>query len=82
MGARLPVVEHGMEAQERIRALRKSCAPLYEAALASGNHAVMAETKALAETLRVAGVQAKRLTGYAESACPDGLTLFGHGRAA
>jgi hypothetical protein len=72
-----------MEAQSGIRLLRRTCAPLYEAALASGDYAVMAETKALADTLRVAQLQARRLTGFAETvSCPDGRAGLFHGRAA
>lgn len=73
----------GMEAQVAIRDCRTRIAPLYEAALASRNHAVLAEAKALAATLQTALLQAKRLTGYADGlACPDDLWGAGHGRAA
>ena len=75
--------ERGMEAQVVIRETRRACAPLYEAAMASGDYAVMSETKQLAETLALAGRQAKRLTGYAEGiACPDGRLGLFHGEAA
>jgi len=83
MARALSLVERGMEAQAEIRALRKACAPLHEAAIASGDWTVMAETQALAATLRAAGVQARRLTGFAENiACPDGRRDSGHGLAA
>ena len=73
----------GMEAQVAIRELRKGCLPLFEAALASGDFAVAAEAKALHETLKVAGLQARRLTGLAEGvACPDGQVGLFHGSAA
>jgi hypothetical protein len=72
-----------IEAQVAIGALQRSTAPLYEAAMASGDFSVMAETKALAGTLRTARLQARRIAGLAEGIeCPDGLILFGHGRAA
>lgn len=76
------VVELGMEAQTAIRSLRKSTAPLYEAALASGDYPVIQETHALAESLRIAGLQARRLTGFAQALCPDGRKGAAHGRAA
>ena len=81
--ARVPLAALGMEAQAVIREARRACAPLHEAALASGDFAVMAETKALADTLRVAQMQARRLTGFAESvSCPDGRVGMFHGRPA
>lgn len=80
---RSSVADRGMEAQVRIRDLQRASLPLFEAALASGNFAVMSEAKALHATLTVARTQARRLTGYAEGIeCPDGIGLFGHGRAA
>jgi hypothetical protein len=79
----IALAERGMEAQVGIRALRRACAPLYEAAMASGDFDVMSETHALADTLALAGRQAKRLTGYAEGlTCPDGRAGLWHGSAA
>lgn len=79
----MPVVEHAMEAHARIRRLRKDVAPMFEAALGTGNWNVVAETKALAETLRIGQLQAKRLAGLAEGiGCADGIVAPGHGRAA
>lgn len=79
----IALAERGMEAQAAIRSLQRASLPLFEAALASGNFAVMSEAKALHATLTVARTQARRLTGYAEGIeCPDGIGLFGHGRAA
>lgn len=75
--------EHAMEVQARIRRLRKDTAPMFEAALATGDFVVLAETHALAETLRVAQLQAKRLAGLADAiGCADGIRRPGHGRAA
>lgn len=72
-----------MEAQANLRTLRRSCAPLYSAAMESGDFDVMMETQALAATLRVAQMQARRLTGFAEKvSCPDGRAGLFHGRAA
>lgn len=77
------LVERGMEAQAAIRSLRRDSLPLFEAALASGNYSVMAEAKALHDTLKAAATQAKRLTGMAEDiACPDGQVGMFHGSAA
>lgn len=83
MAKALALDELAVEAQVQIRDMRRASAPLYEAALRSGDWRVMAETKAFAETLRVAGVQAKRLAGLAAGvACPDGRVGLWHGRAA
>lgn len=77
------VVEHAMEVQARIRRLRKDVAPMYEAALTTGDFNVLSEAHAIAETLRVAQLQAKRLAGMAERiACADGVAAPGHGKAA
>jgi hypothetical protein len=79
----MPVVEHAMEAHARLRRLRKDVAPMFEAALGTGDWNVVAETKALAETLRIGQLQAKRLAGMAERVpCVDGIAEPGHGRAA
>jgi len=82
MARPLPVVEHAMEVHAHLRRFRKDTAPLYQAALATGDFTVMAETHALAETLRIAQLQAKRLAGFAETACADGIREPGHGAAA
>lgn len=78
-----PLVEQAMEATAQIRRLRKTLAPLYAAALATGNFTVVSEAHALSESLRIAQLQSKRLAGFAEDqACPDGLLMPGHGAAA
>jgi hypothetical protein len=79
----IPPVDHAIEAQAVLHALRRACGPLWEAAMASGSWTLMAESKALAETLRSAQVQLRRISGEIESiACPDGEAKAGHGRAA
>jgi hypothetical protein len=55
---------------------------MYEAALATGDSGVLFETHALAQTLRVAQIQARRIAGMAESSCPDDVASPGHGAAA
>jgi HPt (histidine-containing phosphotransfer) domain-containing protein len=83
MPRRPPAVELAMEAQSRLRQLRRETAPLFSAALSTGDYALISETHALAGTLRAAGVQARRIAGLAEAiSCPDGLARAGHGRAA
>jgi hypothetical protein len=73
-----------MEAQVVLRDYRRSMAPMYEAAIRSGNAAAISEAKHIAETLRVGERQAKRLAGIADGlvTCADGLFEPGHGRAA
>jgi len=78
----LPIVEHAMEVQAVLRQLRKSTAPMYEAALRTGDSGVLFETHALAQTLRVAQIQARRIAGMATAVCPDDEVLPGHGAAA
>lgn len=82
MARPIPVVEHAMEVQATLRRLRKDTAPMYKAALATGDIGVLWETHALAQTLRIAQAQAKRIAGMASSACPDDIARPGHGRAA
>lgn len=78
------VVEHAMEVQVGLRALRSSTHPLWESAIASGNGLLMAECKALAGTLRIANRQAQRIAAIADGlvVCADGLFEPGHGAAA
>lgn len=66
-----------------IREARRAAAPVWEAALASGDWAFMAETHALAELLRSCERQAKRVSGLADGArCADGIVGPSHGAAA
>lgn len=68
------LAEYAMEASAGIRELRRATAPLFEAALRSGNHAAMTEAHALAATLRVAERQSKRIAGIADGLVfPAGL---------
>lgn len=72
-----------METQVAIRDLKRATAPLFEAAVASGNWHAMAEAKALAATLHGASLQARRIAGIADGIeCPDGLDRPTHGKAA
>lgn len=59
------LVEQGMDAQAGIRELRRRCAPLWIAALRSGDAEAVTLAQCLATTLWVAGVQARKLTGHA-----------------
>lgn len=78
------LAEQAVEAQVRIRDLRRGMAPVFAAAMASRSFAAVAEAKAVAESLRVAERQARRLAGIADGigVCADGLFEPGHGRAA
>lgn len=81
----IPTVEHAMEAQVGIRALRSATHPLWEAAIATGNWTLISEVKALAGTLKVAAAQARRIAALAEPSeheCADGIREPGHGKAA
>jgi hypothetical protein len=73
-----------MEAQVALRDQRRAMAPMYEAALRSNNAAAISEAKHVAESLRVAEKQARRLAGIADGlvTCADGLFEPGHGAAA
>lgn len=84
MPRHIGLVEQGMEAQAAISRCRRDLAPVYAAAIASGNLAAISEAHALATSLRIAGLQARRLTGIAEGlvTCADGLLEPGHGSAA
>ena len=78
------LTEYAVEAQVVIRDARRAMAPLYEAALRSRNAGAISEAKHVAESLRVAGLQARRLAGIADGLveCSDGLFGPAHGRAA
>lgn len=60
------LVEQGMEAQVWIGQLRRACAPLWRAAMKSGDTEAVALAQCLATTLWVAGEQARKLTAYAD----------------
>lgn len=79
---RTAIVLYAVEVQAQLRELRRETAPMYEAALRSGNHAVLAETHALAESLRISQKIARRVAGMADVICADGIAQPGHGKAA
>jgi hypothetical protein len=76
------VVEHVMEAQVAVTGLRRAAAPLWVAALASGDWDLIADCKALSATIGIASTQLRRMAGRAETVCPDLLAAPGHGAAA
>lgn len=78
----IPIVEHAMEVQAGLRSLTKATAPMYEAALLTHDSGILFETHALAQTLKVAMIQARRIAGMAEATCPDDAVGSGHGAAA
>ena len=79
----VPVDLAAVEFQARVRELRRrDAAPLWEAALASGDWGQLSDAKALDHLLRVADRIAKRMAGRVNAACADGILEPGHGRAA
>lgn len=83
MARRLPLDERSVEFQVALRTLRRTCAaPLWEAAVASGDWGQMADAKALDGVLKVADRIAKRMAGRVTVPCADGLMEPGHGIAA
>lgn len=78
------LAEYALDAQVVLREARRRMAPMYESALRSGNLAAIAEAKAVADSIRIAERQAKRLAGIADGlvTCADGLFEPGHGAAA
>lgn len=80
----ISLAEHAMEAVADLRETRRRMAPLYEAALRSSNAAAISEAKHVAESIRIAERQSRRLAGIADGlvVCADGLFEPGHGRAA
>lgn len=81
---RSAVVELAMEFQLSLDKLRAATHPLFEAALRTGDGAVIGEAQALSRTLKSAHLQIRRLTGLADGliTCADGLFEPGHGAAA
>jgi hypothetical protein len=79
----LPVDLAAVEFQVGVRELRRhAAAPLWEAAIGSGDWALLADAKALDAILRSAVVIAKRMAGHQRASCADGLLRPGHGKAA
>lgn len=78
------LAELAMEAQVSLRDLRRETAPLFEAAMRSGNYTAIQEAHALNRAIRSCEVIAKRITGHADGLirCEDGLFGPSHGRAA
>lgn len=83
MGRALALDEQAVEFQVALRDLRRSvAAPLWEAAIASGDWSQLADAKALEGILRVADRIAKRMAGRVSAPCADGLLEPGHVKAA
>lgn len=83
MARALSLDEQAIEFQVALRDLRRQhAAPLWEAAVASGEWSQLADAKALAGILKVADRIAKRMAGRVSAPCVDGLLEPGHGRAA
>lgn len=83
MARRLPLDEQSVEFQVALRDLRRRfAAPLWEAAIASGDWGQLSDAKALDGVLKVADRIAKRMAGRVSAPCADGLLEPGHGRAA
>ena len=79
----VPLDEAAVEFQVAIRELRrKAAAPLWEAAIGSGDWGQLSDAKALDGLLRVADRIAKRMAGRVHSACADGVFGPSHGKAA
>ena len=75
--------EQAVEFQVALRDLRRRhAAPLWEAAIASGDWGQLSDAKALDGVLKVAERLAKRMAGRVSAPCADGLLEPGHGRAA
>lgn len=75
--------EQSVEFQVALRELRRRhAAPLWEAAIASGDWAQLSDAKALDGVLKVAERIAKRMAGRVAATCADGLLEPGHGAAA
>lgn len=79
----LPMDAASVEFQVRLRDLRReAAAPLWEAAIGTGDWSQLADAKQLDQLLRVADRIAKRMAGRVHSTCADGMLEPGHGRAA
>lgn len=79
----VPIDERSMEFQVALRTLRREqAAPLWEAAIATGDWAQLSDAKALDGVLKVAERIAKRMAGRVAATCADGLLEPGHGAAA
>ena len=75
--------EQVVEAQAQLREYRRGLAPLWTAAMASGDWTLMSDVHTLAATLDSSRGLLRRMAGRAEAiACPDGIAAPAHGRAA
>lgn len=79
---KVQIVHLAMDTQADLLRVQVHAAPLFEAALATGDWSLMSEVHSLAGLLKVARKQAKRIAGMADSMCADGIAEPGHGRAA
>ena len=83
MARSLSLDECSVEFQARLRELRReAAAPLWEAAIGTGDSSQLRDAKQLDQLLRVADRIAKRMAGRVRSTCADGMLEPGHGRAA
>ncbi len=79
----LSLDESSVEFQVAVRDLRRrQGAPLWEAAVASGDWGQLADAKELERLLRITERIARRMAGRTGAACADGMLEPGHGRAA
>jgi len=83
MSRHLALDEAAVEFQVGVRELRRhAAAPLWEAAIGSGDWGQLSDAKALDQLLRSADRIAKRMAGRVSAGCADGILEPGHGRAA
>ena len=83
MARRIPVDEAAVEFQAGVRELRReAAAPLWEAAIRTGDWGQLADAKAIDRLLRSAVSIARRMAGRTHASCADGLLEPGHGHAA
>lgn len=83
MAPRTAVVDRLMDLQVQLATTRRAAAPVWEASVASGDWQAMSDARALSETLRVAHLQAKRLTGRLDAIASSLPAAHPeHGRAA
>lgn len=66
MARPVAAVEHAMEVQTRLRDAHRASAPLWEAAIRTGDRELLEDCKALAVVMRQALVLARAIAGRAE----------------
>ncbi len=80
---RSAVVNAAIEAQALLREYRKGLAPMWAAAMSSGDWELMAQVQDLAATLDSSRRALRRIAARSEAiACADGVVGLNHGRAA